>query len=1456
MSFQLDIVRRAAKVLAVALCVLAAPRAEAQMTLTDLPGGGVLPAWTAATPWTGSALTASVTTGNLTLPAGSNRILVVVALMTAAGPFSDALMHQVTCTYDPTGMIVTVLPIASTGAPSGPATTTLLWVGYVKEAKLAAAPNKTVKFDITSKGTTRLSNVVVYAAFYTGVSSASPAWAVADSCSANAAATSAQVPSPVAYAAGGAMLAVAASNNTTFPTITVTPAATYTTPPATTFTAPFGGFIGTRATPSAGSETTSASANSATAMSVVSIAFNPSGYVGNGDGTPFSTLPSVAILNPVNGQKVSRASATAGFRVQARVFSPNGGGAIGAVTLYDNDLSVGTLSPVLAYGGAYDPTTGLAGVYELKYNPTGGDGVSRKLHVTAANLSGTVKSLPINIVTLAAGKGDGKLLRRDNASQLCNDCHNVPIHSSETAGNNQGSWAVTCRDCHTPHGTKNIYLVPQTIAAPGFTRPDGTKTVEFTSLSQGVYTSTAKGIVNTANTGPCQVCHLRTVDSVGNPFFRSNVAYTSHNPASPCSQCHGHSTGFTRPTPTSGGCHECHGSAESPRTSDGMPLETVPPKDTCGNTQGKVMSIAPGPNRVGAHLRHLSTIPLSGPQTSPVMLCADCHGTFTHSGSPAKCSDTDRAPFSWSARAQGGTGWDGMVDPTYNYTTQTCNNYCHGAFRASGVTGDVSWNATVTCGGCHLSPPPVGGTGKYHPQNTNCVACHLTGTSQAAMTSGSAAWSAHVDGKMDRNTTNNTGCTQCHGNLLANGVPNAATDTRAAPGLSGQVDSKGNAYTSTTVAGVGAHLAHLGSTFASRGRWSSVFKCTECHPAGAAYPDPGYVDSTHADGNATPTTAVPFPTGSISQQVYGSSAGSPSASGTTTVTCANTFCHGNFNGGKKATPQAQWNTAGLVGSSMTCTSCHGAPPYTTDGSGDTNHGTTGNTACYSCHGAGYCGPVTDATCTAAGITGAAVATHVDGQVKAALATKCTGCHSSRTGATGAQRAAVYGAAWNPAAPIEGDDFVRPSRHVSNGSTASAVVKNTDCILCHLEGNAIGSTDATPVLDSTYHGGSPGGLKTVDLRNVDSPGGTALAVAWTGHRLDANGNPQVNGGIPNGTGNTVMRDKMDGFCMGCHDANGASAISVSADGNTLVTSGVRWQMPFNNSATVKNNFEVAAVATWRTSPTGQNNTMINVKGDGVGTVYGFGNNSPTPVAPASPVWASHHNLRQFNKRYGSTNLPAAVWTTIPTKEGQTLSETAGLHCSDCHLNEANAHGSRYTWYMTVTASGVDANVTASSGPASTDVCARCHATAVYGTGGTATGSRVNHANCGKWQGNLTVPAYLGGNATVVTMQCLTCHGGGYPGAIHGYNKTHVPYGQTGTSTRSYRFLGSDGSAWHADANGQAYNPNSTAIFSGDSDWQNSGTTVTCYTPSLNTFAGCAKHTGGVTKLTLTNRNVSY
>ncbi len=846
------------------------------------------------------------------------------------------------------------------------------------------------------------------------------------------------------------------------------------------------------------------------------------------------------------------------------------------------------------------------------------------------------------------------------------------------------------------------------------------------------------------------------------------------------------------------------------------------------------------------------------------MVCTDCHTSGSqHRGGaiPTACTDSEatRAPFVWGARAKGGTGWDGAVDPTYNYTTQTCNNYCHGAFPASGVTGNVTWNSTVTCGGCHLSPPPVGGTGKYHPQNTNCAACHLTGTTQANMTG--AALTAHVDGKMDRNTTNDTGCTQCHGNLAVKPVPNLPTDTRAAPGLSGQVDSKGNAYTSTTVAGVGAHLAHLGSTFASRGRWSSVFKCTECHPAGAAYPDPGYVDSTHADGNATPTTAVPFPTGSISRQVYSGVGGNPVPSGTTAVTCANTFCHGQFTGGKKANT-VPWNTAGLVGSSMTCTSCHGAPPYSTDGSGDTNHGTTGNTACYSCHGAGYCGPVTDATCTAAGITGAAVATHVDGQVKAALATKCKGCHASRTGATGALRAAVYGAAWNPAAPIEGDDFVRPSRHVSNGLSGSDIVKNTDCVLCHLEGT-LASTDAQPVLDSTYHGGSPGGLKTVDLRNVDAPGNTPAGntpvVSWTGHRLDANGNPQGNGGIPNGTTYTAMRDGMDRFCMGCHDANGASAVTVSSDGNSLVTIGVtRQMMPFNGNANVKNAFEVAAVATWRMSAAGQNNQVLNVKGD-VGSLYGFGNNSATPAPGTTPAWASHHNLRQFNKRYASTNLPTAVWTTTPTKEGENLQvvgEKAGLHCSDCHLNEANAHGSRNNWYMTVNASGMDGGVVNSAGGAATntDVCARCHAATVYGDGGT--GSRTLHTSCGKWQGNLTVPAYLGGNTTVVTMQCLTCHAGGYPGAIHGVNKPYVPYGQAGKSTHTYRFLGSDGSAWHADGNNQAYNPNNTVTFTGDSDWQVSGSTVTCYTPSLNTFAGCAKHTSPSTKPTLRARNISY
>ncbi|HZZ83460.1 MAG TPA: type IV pilin protein [Anaeromyxobacteraceae bacterium] len=443
---------------------------------------------------------------------------------------------------------------------------------------------------------------------------------------------------------------------------------------------------------------------------------------------------------------------------------------------------------------------------------------------------------------------------------------------------------------------------------------------------------------------------------------------------------------------------------------------------------------------------------------------------------------------------------------------------------------------------------------------------------------------------------------------------------------------------------------------------------------------------------------------------------------------------------------------------------------------------------------------------------------------------CVDCHNRAQGSI--PRAQIVGGTAGNA----GDDFIRPSRHVSNGTT-TAIVTNYDCILCHAEGD-ISSSGANIKTVAANHGGD-GGTTTIDLRNVDSSGGTGIAVAWPGKR---------NASF---TATTAQRDGMDSFCMGCHDSNGASAVAVNKnnppDGmlysGTMLPTSAQALKPFNVNDTLQNVKEsptvfspfTGTIPAWRAT----NGKITNVKGDG-GSLIGF--NSGNAVGTN---WASHHNLNQFAKRYatnptsGNSTLPSTIWQAYTTKEGVLLNSgaanagwAAGLHCSDCHLNETNAHGSRNGWYMLSDKSGNDALPTNSGMSSSTDICAKCH--------NPFNSTRYSHsADASHIQG---APGYgiaqLGQpNASAQYLACLGCHAGGTPGAIHGMNGTYKPDLSTSWTSKQYRFHGGGGT-W------RWYSPTGSATGS-DASWETSGGSFGCYTLNgtgitADTWGGCTHH----------------
>jgi predicted CxxxxCH...CXXCH cytochrome family protein len=466
---------------------------------------------------------------------------------------------------------------------------------------------------------------------------------------------------------------------------------------------------------------------------------------------------------------------------------------------------------------------------------------------------------------------------------------------------------------------------------------------------------------------------------------------------------------------------------------------------------------------------------------------------------------------------------------------------------------------------------------------------------------------------------------------------------------------------------------------------------------------------------------------------------------------------------------------------------------------------------------------------------------------------CLSCHDKTTDST-PPRAKIIGGALGS----EGDDFIRASRHVSNGGTTtvtgnptnSGIVTDFDCILCHSEGDPSSSGTNIKTVGS-LHGNDSQTVKTVDLRNVDAASGDGVAADWPGARLGSPVRAFVGGTDPL----TNDRDKMDTFCMGCHDANGAAGIAVNATNDGMLLSAnptgapvARATKPFNTRDTLANAHDSAALNALRTR-------VMDVKSQ-------F--NSQNLVGKD---FASHHNLRQFEKRYSSVNAnwPAAAWTSYVTKEGQTLNaatvrETAGLHCSDCHLNEANAHGTRSTWYMLASASPSDATAdvkfTTTGLSGGTHTCARCHASTAYGQAAadssTVPRTDAHDGDCPRIEGTDVQGyngAYIGkdnSGGTDHQLPCLMCHGGQGFGWIHGMNFNYKPWKGT-VDSKTYRFQGGGGT-W------RWYSPISAApadAAAAESMWTGNTSNYGCYTltsaeAGTDSYGACAQHSGGQAK----------
>lgn len=140
-------------------------------------------------------------------------------------------------------------------------------------------------------------------------------------------------------------------------------------------------------------------------------------------------------------------------------------------------------------------------------------------------------------------------------------------------------------------------------------------------------------------------------------------------------------------------------------------------------------------------------------------------------------------------------------------------------------------------------------------------------------------------------------CLTCHNK--SNGPENCTTCHGGADAVSWR-DLSGN--TLRTLKSVGAHQAHLvGGTI------GAAVDCNVCHTVSVAAPYAGHFDNGATQGKFDTTTVF-----------YRSNASYTSS----TATCSNTYCHGNFQNGNTGNSVSWIATTGVNGA-IKCGTCHG-----------------------------------------------------------------------------------------------------------------------------------------------------------------------------------------------------------------------------------------------------------------------------------------------------------------------------------------------------------------------------------------------------------------------------------------------------------------------------------------------------------------------------------------------------
>ncbi|MBA4372087.1 MAG: hypothetical protein C0402_04425 [Thermodesulfovibrio sp.] len=453
-----------------------------------------------------------------------------------------------------------------------------------------------------------------------------------------------------------------------------------------------------------------------------------------------------------------------------------------------------------------------------------------------------------------------------------------------------------------------------------------------------------RGPGDSAHTGEsvCYVCHtLVSAAAVG--------GVADHlEPSAVCTACHGHDEGF-KPS-----CSACH---------------AFPPVDASGLVSTPLPT---GSTTAGAHGKHATSAGMN-------YSCDTCH----NQGMPVTpVSGNNRIQIGFNMFGTGGGSYDGQaLINGYTYEgrngtavttggTKTCSNiYCHGNYSGSGKNASPKWGSTASgaCGTCHNASNILTPASGKHGAHTDlayygfsCTLCHkdiVVGSSPSSYTIADKSRHAngYVDYKFDpadqrvagavysipagaAKPTNGTtprafgSCSNvyCHSNVQPEGgigSPSVYTNPSWGSGTAecGSCHAGGHG----ALIASGSHTAHLAYNFTT----SDIYKCVICHSW-----DRSISLSCSSCHNFHATTEYAKHANYQVDMGFDpafDAGGSASYSGTPEPgdgygRCSNTYCHGNgtsvSTGSLSANVSPTWGT-----SSLTCDSCHGSPPWYSNG---------------------------------------------------------------------------------------------------------------------------------------------------------------------------------------------------------------------------------------------------------------------------------------------------------------------------------------------------------------------------------------------------------------------------------------------------------------------------------------------------------------------------------------------